>query len=79
MTDEEEFEHTVQAWTVGDLRSALEGIPDSMPLVAIIAEEPGSNLAGPDQVVTVAGMRGDEAFELDLEFPSGTYYRRTNR
>jgi hypothetical protein len=53
--DEEEFDHVADAWTVGQLRAALEGVPDDLPIEVITAEEPGSNMAGPDQVVIGAG------------------------
>jgi hypothetical protein len=107
--DEELFDHQVTAWTVGQLRAALEGLPDDLPVRVITAEEPGSNLAGPDQVIIHAGPWADvdvgptgsaghicmpgataadvhakldtgelqpDHFSIDLEFPTGQYYRR---
>ena len=86
MTDpgEELFDHHVTAWTAGQLRKALEGVPDNFPVTAITAEEPGSDLAGPEQVIISAapwntqGAEGEppDHFEIGLEFPSGQYYRR---
>jgi hypothetical protein len=106
--DEELFDHQVTAWTVGQLRAALDGLPDDMPVRVITAEEPGSDLAGDEQVVISAGPWADvdvgpagsagricipgataadvrakldtgelqpDHFEIDLEFPSGRYYR----
>ena len=32
MTDDEKFAHTVTPWTVGDLRRALDGVPDDTPI-----------------------------------------------
>jgi Family of unknown function (DUF6225) len=54
MDDEELFDHQVTPWTVGQLRAALEGVPDDLPVRVITAEEPGSDLAGDEQVVTGA-------------------------
>ena len=53
--DEELFEHQVTPWTVGQLRKALEGVPDDLPVEVITAEESGSDLAGDTQVVIHAG------------------------
>jgi hypothetical protein len=88
---EEAVEHTVRAWTVGELRAALAGVPDDVDLVAVTAEEPGGTLAGPDQVVYASGIGEDwvppvrgkhdgywtpvNRYELRLEFPTGTYSR----
>lgn len=86
-----EYEHTVLAWTVGDLRRALDGLPDDAALRAITAENPGSDIAGDEQIVCGAGMGQDwvpptpgkpghmvpaDRFELQLEFPAGTYEQR---
>jgi Family of unknown function (DUF6225) len=83
--DEELFTHTVRAWTAGELRKALEGVPDDFPVTVVTAEEPGSELAGDEQVVisagpwNVQGAKGvpPDHFEIGTEFPSGEYYRRT--
>lgn len=53
--DEELFTHTVTAWTVGQLRKALEGVPDNLPVRIIPAEEPGGDVAADDQVIIGAG------------------------
>jgi Family of unknown function (DUF6225) len=58
-TDEELFDHKVTAWTVGQLRAALEGLPDEMPVRVIPADEPGGDIAGADQVVTGAAPWAD--------------------
>lgn len=85
--DEEtvEYDHQVTPWTVGQLRAALDGLPADLPLVAIVAEEPGVDLAEV-QVVIGAGFghgtdsAGEEfvgrEFQICCEFPSGTYTRR---
>ncbi len=83
--DEELFDHQVTAWTAGQLRNALKGVPDDFPVTVVTAEEPGSDLAGDEQVVISAGPWNDQGiagappdhFEISLEFPSGQYYRRT--
>jgi hypothetical protein len=54
MDDEELFDHEVTPWTVGQLRAALAGLPDDLPVSVITAEEPGSYLAGDEQVVISA-------------------------
>lgn len=84
MADEELFTHTVRAWTAGELRKALEGVPDDFTVTVVTAEEPGSEFAGSEQVVISAGPwneRGEKGmppdhFEIGCEFPSGEYYRR---
>ena len=53
-TDEELFDHQVTVWTVGQLRAALAGLPEDLPVRVIPADEPGSDLAGADQVVISA-------------------------
>jgi hypothetical protein len=81
--DEELFTHTVRAWTAGELRRALEGVPDDFPVTVVTAEQPGSDLAGPEQVVISAAPWGGgegiqpDHFEIGTEFPPGEYYRRT--
>lgn len=57
--DEEEFDHQVTPWTVGQLRAALEGLPDDLPVSVITAEEPGSDQAGDEQVVISAAPWAD--------------------
>jgi hypothetical protein len=57
--DEELFDHQVTAWTVGQLRAALAGLPDDLPARIITAEEPGSDLAGDEQVVISAAPWAD--------------------
>ena len=82
--DEELFVHRVTPWTAGQLRKALEGVPDDWPVVAVTADEPGSGLAGSEQVIISAGPWNEHGsqgvppdhFEIGLEFPSGQYYRR---
>lgn len=44
----ENFGHQVTPWTAGQLRKALEGVPDGLPLLVITAE-------GDEQAVTGAG------------------------
>jgi hypothetical protein len=57
--DEELFDHQVTAWTVGQLRAALKGVPDDLPVRIITADEPGSDLAGHEQVVISAAPWAD--------------------
>jgi hypothetical protein len=57
--DEELFDHQVTAWTVGQLRTALAGLPDDMPVRVVPADEPGGEVTGDDQVVISAGPWAD--------------------
>ena len=57
--DDELFDHQVSARTVGQLLTALEGVPDDLPMRIITAEEPGSDLAGNEQVMISAGPWAD--------------------
>lgn len=82
-----EYDHQVTPWTVGQLRAALEGLPEDLPMVAIVAEEPGGDL-GEVQVVIDAGFGTgvagdgeefvDREFQICCEYPSGTYLRRAD-
>lgn len=78
-----EFEHKVEAWTVGQLRNALAGLPDDLPII-VDAAEPGSDLVQEQVVIHVGfghGVDGQsEPFtgrelRIGCEFPSGTYHR----
>jgi len=82
---EQEFQHAVEVWTVGDLKKALADIADDSKLIFSTAEEPGGDLAGPEQVAFCAGTSAFydshthqtyPVFEVSLEFPPGMYYRR---
>jgi hypothetical protein len=80
----ETFMHQVSAWTAGQLRAALEGIPDDWPVRVVTAAEPGSVMDGPDQVVIEAGPvvsehAADDCFEIGCEFETGEYPRRAAR
>lgn len=50
--------HEASAWTVGQLRKALAGFPDDMPVRVAPLEEPGGELEAPLQVVTNSEIRG---------------------
>ena len=85
MADNEElFTHTVGIWTAGQLREALGGVPDELPVHVWIADEPGGETCD-EQVVYDAGpwnSHGNEIappdqFGISCEFPPGEYYRRT--
>lgn len=85
MVHDETLEHVVDAWTVGRLRAALDGLPDDLPVIVEVAEEPGGDMVG-EQVVIHAGFGhgvasdGTEYVSRELrigcEFPTGTYYYR---
>ena len=73
--DEEVFDHQVTAWRVGELREALEGVPDDLPVTVVTAEEPGSDFAGDEQVITSAGpwsnVGADSAGDMRAKLWSG--------
>jgi hypothetical protein len=55
MADEEELSgHQVTAWTADQLHQALDGVPGHFPVRVVTAEEPGSDLVSPEQVVISA-------------------------
>lgn len=56
---EELFDHHVTAWTVGQLREALEGVPDDLPICVIPAEEPGGDVSAEEQVIFGAAPWAD--------------------
>ncbi len=78
------YSHTVKALTVGDLRKALEGVPDDTPLEVSTLEDPSSSprkpvLAGPSQVITHVGLDEVGTVVLECDLPSGddyTYYEK---
>ena len=81
--DEDLFTHTVRPWTAGEIRKALEGVPDEFPVRVFYAEEPGGDLVDEQVVINAApwNSRGQEGippdcFSIECEFPSGQYYRR---
>jgi hypothetical protein len=81
--DWELFTHTVQAWTAGQLRKALEGVPDEFPVQVFIAEEAGGDTCDEQVVFSAApwNSRGEkdaapDCFMIETEFPSGEHYRR---
>ena len=52
--DEELFTHTVRAWTAEELRRALEGVPDDLPVTVMVADEPGGEFADEQVVISAA-------------------------
>ena len=80
-----DFEHAVQAWTVGQLRDALAGLPDDLPIIVDVAEEPGGDTVQ-EQVVIDAGFghgvdgRGEpfvgRELRIGCDYPSGPYLQR---
>lgn len=84
MDSEEQFEHVVDPWTVGQLRAALAGLPDDLPIVIDVAVEPGGDMVTEQVLIHVGfghGIDGQgepfvgRALRLGCEFPTGTYYR----
>lgn len=88
---QESFQHDVAVWTVGQLRAALDGVPDEARVRVFLAEEPGGDTADeqvvygaahedriwyPDgQAYEPARRPEDGWFTISAEFPSGEYYR----
>jgi len=52
--DEELFDHQVTAWTAGQLRAALDGVPDDLPVSVLVSEEPGGEFADEQVVISAA-------------------------
>jgi hypothetical protein len=85
MTSEEFYEHTVRAWTVGQLRAALNALPDDLPIVVDAAEEAGGDTVYQQVIVHVGfghGIAGDRTefigreLRIGCELPSGNYHQR---
>lgn len=67
----EEFDHRVEAWPVGRLRTALDGVPDDLEATALVPQWAGSVMISHEMVVVGAGPDEEDAlFDLELEFPS---------
>jgi hypothetical protein len=49
--------HDVSAWTVGQLRKALDSFPEDMAVRVAPLEEPGGDLEAPLQVVVSSDVR----------------------
>ena len=78
-------EHVADAWTVGRLRAAVVGLPDDLPIIVDVAEEPGGDLVDEQVIIHVGfghGGAGDGSefigreVRIGCEFPTGTYERR---
>ncbi len=52
--DEELFDHQVTPWTAGQLRQALDGLPDDLPVSVLVSEEPGGEFADEQVVISAA-------------------------
>ena len=79
------FDHIADAWTVGRLRAVLAGLPDELPIIVDVAEEPGGDLVDEQVIIQVGFGHGvtDDGSEfvgrelrIGCEFPPGTYDRR---
>lgn len=79
------FWHEVRQWTVGELRAAMEGLPDDMTVRVEVAYSPSTgdpDAWGRDQfVVTRAAvddsehLRKDE-FLIRVDYSTGSYLRK---
>lgn len=78
-------DHVADAWNVGRLRAALVGLPDDLPIIVDVAEEPGGDLVDEQVIIQVGfghGVAGDGSefigreLRIGCEFPTGTYERR---
>ena len=74
-------DHVADAWTVGRLRAALEGLPDDLPIIVDAAEEPGGDLVDEQVIIDVGfghGVAGDGSefigreLRIGCEFSTGT-------
>jgi len=78
MAGEQPYEHVVDAWTVGQLRAALVGLPDDLPVIVDVAEEPGGDTVDEQVVISAGfghGIAADGTEFVDREFPTGHYFR----
>ena len=86
--DETVIHHRVDEWAVGHLRLALAGVPDHLPVLVLVAEAPGRDIAAIqvvydadvfDQAALGAGPASRSRagtplwFEISCEYPSGVY------
>ncbi|MEW1760369.1 DUF6225 family protein [Streptomyces cyaneofuscatus] len=78
----EGYHHTVEAWTVGRLRAALEGVPDEAIVAASIplslAPRPTDPAGGEDYDWVMTDVEetpstGPEPITLVLDRPTGRY------
>jgi len=85
VTEYGSYEHTVEAWNVGQVRAALDGPPDDLPIIVDVAEEPGGDTVEEQVVIHVGfgqGTLGDgtefigRELRIGCEFPSGSYHRK---
>ena len=79
--DEEPSGRPIRAWTVGELRKALEGVPGDLPVRVVIAEAPDGRFVGEEFVISAGpwnDLRGGappDYFEIGCEVPA-TWHRR---
>ncbi|WP_425285097.1 DUF6225 family protein [Arthrobacter crystallopoietes] len=68
---------------MGRLCNALAGLPDDLPIIVDVAEEPGSDLVQEQVVIHVGFGHGVDVqgepfigreLRIGCEFPSGTYH-----
>lgn len=90
MGGDEYVDHVVVAWTVGQLRAALQGLSDEFPIVVWVPEQPGEPLVQ-EFVITDAGHstvvvgthpdRVDDQRRLGVtvDWPTGRYPRASRR
>lgn len=85
MTEYGSYEHTVEAWNVGQVRAALDGLPDDLPIIVDVAEEPGGDTVEEQVVIHVGFGHGTlsdgtefigREMLIGCEFPSGSYHRK---
>ena len=84
-----DFELTISAWRVVDLRLALEPVPANAPLMANPAEKSGGEFEDDLQLVTAAAVNADvrdsktgarvPTLVIELSYPSGTYTDRDGK
>ena len=85
-TGRAEFEHTARQWTAGELRAALDGVPDNTPVEVAVPDAPDGD-AEDTYVVTGLGygqvdwadgrglLEDRRSIEIAADWPSGVYYR----
>jgi hypothetical protein len=71
-TGERTYRDQSQAWTVGDLRQALDGIPDHTPL-NVSVDAPDTDREAQTQVVTGAGPGQVDPGDGSGPIPNGDF------
>lgn len=80
--DSQLHRHVASRWTVGDLRAALENVPDDEFVRVDVPNKPGSGVTSGYIVVAAESSRGiiekdhrGSLFRILCDWPTGAYLR----